>query len=94
MDDMATLTHPLSSARINMSDTSLTVDGLSLAARASRTREEHSTVLCIAGQIVRGHPAEIVLNGVGHALAALPDLAGAPCPSPGCPPPPQSPCAL
>ena len=35
---------------------------LSLAARASRTREEHAIVLSIAGQIVRGHPAEIVLN--------------------------------
>ncbi len=32
------------------------------------------------GQIVRGHPAEIVLNGVGHTLAALPDLAAAPAP--------------
>jgi len=80
MDDMATWTHPLGWGRINVGDTSLAADGLCLAARASRTPEEHATVLSIAGQIVRGHPAEIVLNGVGHALAALPDLAGAPAP--------------
>jgi hypothetical protein len=78
MDDMATSAHPLSWGRINMSDTSLAADGLCLAARANRTPEQHATVLSIAGQIVRRHPAEIVLNGVGHALAALPDLAGAP----------------
>jgi hypothetical protein len=78
MDDMATWAHPLGWGRINMGDTSLAADGLCLAARASRTPEEHATVLSIAGQIVRGHPAEIVLNGVGHALAALPDLAAAP----------------
>lgn len=78
MDDMSTWAHPLSWGRIKMGDTSLAADGLCLAARASRTPEEHATVLSIAGQIVRGHPAEIVLNGVGHALAALPDLAGAP----------------
>jgi len=69
MDDMATWAHPLGWGRINMGDTSLAADGLCLAARASRTPEEHATVLSIAGQIVRGHPAEIVLNGVGHALA-------------------------
>ena len=80
MDDIATSTHPLGWGRINMGDTSLAADGLCLAARASRTPEQHATVLSIAGQIVRGQPAEIVLNGVGHALAALPDLAGAPAP--------------
>jgi hypothetical protein len=64
-------------------------DDLYLAARASRTPEDHATLLSIAGQIVRGRRAEIVLNGVGHALAVLPDLAGAlgsvfvgSCPSP------------
>ena len=35
-------------------------------------------MLGIAAQIVRRRPAEAVLNGVGHALAALPSLAGAP----------------
>jgi hypothetical protein len=54
MDDMATWTHPLSSGRIKMSDTSLAADGLCLAARASRTPGEHATVLSIAGKIVRG----------------------------------------
>jgi hypothetical protein len=78
MDDMATWAHPLGWGRINIGDTSLAADGLCLAARASRTPEEHVTVLSIAGQIVRGHPAETVLNGVGSALAALPDLEGAP----------------
>jgi hypothetical protein len=80
MDDMATWSHPLGSGRINMGDTSLAVDGLCLAARASRTSEEHASVLSIAGQIVRGRPAESALNGVGHALAALPDLSGATAP--------------
>jgi hypothetical protein len=78
MDDMANRTHLLSSGRVNMGDISLATYGLCLASRASRTPEERSTVIGIAAQTVRGHPAEIVLNGVAHALAALPSLAGAP----------------
>jgi transcriptional regulator with XRE-family HTH domain len=78
MDDMTNWTHPLSSGRINMGDISLAADGLCLASRASRAAEERATVLRIAAQIVRGQPAEIVLNGVAHALAALPSLTGAP----------------
>jgi transcriptional regulator with XRE-family HTH domain len=78
MDDMTSWTHPLSSGRINMGDISLVADGLCLASRASRAPEERDTVLNIAAQIVRGQPAEIVLNGVAHALAALPSLTGAP----------------
>jgi hypothetical protein len=78
MDDMTSWTHPLSSGRINMGDISLAADGLCLASRASRAPEERGTVLSIAAQIVRGQPAEIVLNGVAHALAALSSLAGAP----------------
>jgi hypothetical protein len=78
MDDMATWTHPLSAGRVNMDDTSLAADGLHLASRASRTPEEHAIVLSIAAQIVRRQPVESVLNGVGHALAALPSLADAP----------------
>jgi hypothetical protein len=78
MDDLAEWTHPLSSGRVNMGDPSLAADGLCLASRASRTPEERTTVLSIAAQIVRTRPAETVLNGVAHATAALPSLAGAP----------------
>lgn len=81
MDDMMNLSHPLSSGRIHMDGgSSLAADGLCLASRASRAPEERDTVLSIAAQIVRGQPAETVLNGVAHALAALPSLARAPLP--------------
>src|ERR1022692_3370064 len=78
MDDLTGSAHPLSSMRISMGDATLAADGLCLASRASRADAERATVLGIAGQIVRRRPQETVLNGVGHALAALKSLNGGP----------------
>jgi len=49
MNDMATSAHPLSWGRVNVGDISLAADSLFLAARASRTPEQHAIVLGIAG---------------------------------------------
>jgi uncharacterized protein YutE (UPF0331/DUF86 family) len=78
MDDLTTSAHPLSSWRISMGESTLAADGLCLGARASRTPAERAVLLGVAAQIVQGKPEETVLNGVAHALAALPSLAGAP----------------
>jgi len=78
MDDLTQSSHPLSSWQINIGDATLAADGISLAARASRTPEEQAAVLEIATQIVRNQPSEEVLNGVAHSIAALRSLADAP----------------
>lgn len=78
MDDLTSSAHPLSSWRISMGESTLAADGLCLGARTSRTPAERAVLLGIAAQIVQGKQEETVLNGVAHALAALPSLSGAP----------------
>jgi hypothetical protein len=80
MDDITGAAHPLSAMRISMGDATLAADGLGLAARASRTPTQYATVADLAAEITRGRPAETVLDGVAHALAALPSLPAAPHP--------------
>lgn len=80
MDDMTGSPHPLSAMRISFGDATLAADGLRLAARASRTPDQHATVADLAAEITRSSPAETVLAGVAHALTALPSLPAAPHP--------------
>ena len=78
MDDLAGPAHPLSSFRINMGAATLAADGLCLAARARRDDSKLAELLSIVAQILQGRPDETVLNGVAHAIAAVPSLSGAP----------------
>lgn len=78
MEDLFNSSHPLSSWRINMGDTSLAADGLCLAARACRTDSERLTVLDLASGILAIHPSETVLNGVATALSVLPSTDSGP----------------
>lgn len=80
MDDIPGAAHPLSAMRISMGEATLAADGLCLAVRASRTAAQHAVVADLAAEITRGRPAETVLDGVAHALAALPSLPAAPHP--------------
>jgi hypothetical protein len=80
MDDITGAAHPLSAVRISMGDATLAADGLCLAVRASRTPAQHAVVADLAVEIARGHPSETVIDGVAHALAALPSLPAAPHP--------------
>ena len=78
MDDLTSSRHPLNSLRINMGEATLTGDGLHLAARAARGRDERIAVLEQAEVILGSEPSEAVLHDIGRALVALGSLDGGP----------------